>query len=130
MTPERAQEIWDTRASFGEFSLSPEEKAYVNGIKVRLPGHFNWADVLLEIANGKTMGLKPMIGTAVYYYGDEIIDQSPVYLGETVDSYSVSARARQSIELLGHPATDPVHGCNARLHKLGRAQVKFYPLGH
>lgn len=71
-----------------------------------------------------------MIGTAVFSCGDEIIEQVPVYEGEDTSSSSVHARARRSIEMLGMPATDPVHGCNARLIKFGMSSVKFYPRGH
>lgn len=71
-----------------------------------------------------------MIGTAVFTCGDEIIEQTPVYEGELAGSDAVYARTRRSIEVLGMPATDPVHGCNARLIKLQKASVKFYPRGY
>lgn len=128
MTPERAQEIWRTRSPFGEVSAAPDEFAYVRGIWARMPGHTSWVDALLRIANGQAEGIVPMIGTAAFYYGDEIIEQTPVYFGETVTSPSVEARARRGIEMLGMPATDPVHGCNARLRKFSQSRVKFYPL--
>ena len=128
MSPERAQEIWDTRGPFGELSITPEEKAYVNGIWVRMPGHTCFADALLRIARGEVGDQKPMIGSAAFYYGDEIIDQVPVYWGETIEGPEVQLRARRSIEMLGMPANDPVHGCNSRLAKFGNSRSVFYPL--
>lgn len=130
MTPARAQQIWANRAPFGELEMTADERKYVRGIWVRMPGHTCFADALVRIANGQAEGIKPMIGTAVFYNGDEIIVQVPVYEGEDINGSAVGARARRSIEMLGMPATDPVHGCNARLVKFGSASVKFYPLGH
>ena len=128
MTPQRAQEIWDARGPFGELSITPEEKAYVSGIWVRMPGHTCFADALLRIANCEVGDQKPMIGSAAFYYGDELIEQTPVYWGETIEDSSVQARARRSIEMLRMPANDPVHGCNTRLAKFGNSRAVFYPL--
>lgn len=128
MTPQRAQEIWDTRGPFGELSITPEEKAYVSGIWVRMPGHTCFADALLRIARDELGNQKPMIGTAAFYYGDELIEQVPVYLDEQIEDPSVQARARRGIEMLGMPANDPVHGCSTRLAKFGNSRAVFYPL--
>ena len=130
MSPARAQEIWDTRAPFGELSLTDMERSEVKKVWDRMPGHTCFVDALLRIARGQAEERPVMIGTAVFSYGGQIIDQSPVYWGETVDSPAVHARARRAVEMLGMPATDPVHGCNANLAKLGMASVKFYPRGH
>ena len=129
MSPERAQEIWDSRGSFGELSITPEEQAYVNGIWARMPGHTCFADALLRIANGQANDVKPLVGTAVFYHGNEIVEQVPVYLGELLDGPEVGARVRRSIEVLGMPASDPQHGANRRLALLGNSQCRFYPLG-
>ena len=128
MTPQRAQEIWDTRGPFGELSITPEEKAFVSGIWVRMPGHTCFADALLRIARDELGNQKPMIGTAAYYYGDELIEQVPVYLDEQIEDPSVQARARRGIEMLGMPANDPVHGCSTRLAKFGNSRAVLYPL--
>ncbi len=128
MTPQRAQEIWDTRGPFGELSITPEEKAFVSGIWVRMPGHTCFADALLRIARDELGNQKPMIGTAAFYYGDELIEQVPVYLDEQIEDPSVQARARRGIEMLGMPANDPVHGCSTRLAKFGNSRAVFYPL--
>ena len=128
MKPERAQEIWDTRGPFGELSITPEEKAFVSGIWVRMPGHTCFADALLRIARDELGNQKPMIGTAAFYYGDELIEQVPVYLDEQIEDPSVQARARRGIEMLGMPANDPVHGCSTRLAKFGNSRAVFYPL--
>ena len=53
MTPERAREIWDSRSPFGEVQVTPIEKAYINAIWRRMPGHCCWAEALLAIANGQ-----------------------------------------------------------------------------
>ena len=130
MSPERAQQVWDSRSPFGELSLTDAERAAVRSVWKGMPGHTCFADALLRIARGQAIAVKPeMIGTAVFSYGDEIVEQTPVYAGESAGSPEVEARARRSIEMLGMPATDPVHGCNARLHKLHRARVTFYPRG-
>jgi hypothetical protein len=95
-----------------------------------MPGHTCFADALLRIARGEAETQCPvMIGTAVFTCGDEIVEQTPVYEGETAASDAVYARARRSIEMLGKPATDPVYGSIARLIKLQKASVKFYPRG-
>ena len=131
MSPERAQAIWDTRLPFGELSMTDAERLAVRKVWSGMPGHTCFADALLRIAHGEAVAEKPaMVGTAVFTYGDEIIEQVPVYAGETAGSDAVHARAKRSIEVLGMPATDPVHGCNARLRKLALATVKFYPSGH
>ena len=131
MSPERAQAIWDTRLHFGELSMTDAERLAVRKVWSGMPGHTCFADALLRIAHGEAVAEKPaMVGTAVFTYGDEIIEQVPVYAGETAGSDAVHARAKRSIEVLGMPATDPVHGCNARLRKLALATVKFYPSGH
>lgn len=131
MSPERAQSIWDARQPFGELSMTDAERMAVRKVWSGMPGHTCFADALLRIARGEAVAEKPaMVGTAVFTYGDEIIEQVPVYAGETAGSDAVYARAKRSIEVLGMPATDPVHGANARLHKLAIAQVKFYPRGN
>lgn len=131
MSPQRAQEIWDTRLPFGELFMTDPERMAVRKVWSGMPGHTCFADALLRIARGEAVAEKPvMIGTAVFTYGDEIIEQTPVYEGEMAGSDAVYARARRSIEMLGMPATDPVHGRNARLIKLQKASVKVYPRGH
>ena len=132
MTPQRAQEIWDNRLPFGELaSITDAERLAVRKVWNGMPGHTCFADALLRIARGEAVAEKPvMIGTAVFTYGGEIVEQTPVYMGETAGSEAVYARAKRSIEMLGMPATDPVYGANARLQKLPIAQVKFYPSGH
>ena len=131
MSPERAQAIWDARLPFGELSMTDAERLAVRKVWSGMPGHTCFAEALLRIAHGEAVAEKPaMVGTAVFTYGDEIIEQVPVYSGETAGSDAVHARAKRSIEVLGMPATDPVHGCNARLRKLALASVKFYPCGH
>lgn len=131
MSPERAQAIWDARHPFGELSMTDAERMAVRKVWSGMPGNTCFADALLRIARGEAVAEKPaMVGTAVFTYGDEIIEQVPVYAGETAGSDAVYARAKRSIEVLGMPATDPVHGANARLHKLTLATLKFYPCGH
>lgn len=131
MTPQRAQQIWDNRLPFGELSISDAERLAVRKVWNGMPGHTCFADALLRIARGEAIAEKPaMIGTAVFTYGGEIIEQTPVYMGETPGSEAVYARAKRSIEVLGMPATDPVHGMNARLRKMALATLKFYPCGH
>ena len=111
MTPQRAQQIWDNRLPFGELSISDAERLAVRKVWNGMPGHTCFADALLRIARGEAIAEKPaMIGTAVFTYGGEIIEQTPVYMGM--------------------PATDPVHGMNARLRKMALATLKFYPSGH
>jgi hypothetical protein len=131
MTPQRAQQIWDNRLPFGELSVSDAERLAVRKVWDGMPGHTCFADALLRIARGEAIAEKPaMIGTAVFTYGGEIVEQTPVYEGETPGSEAVYMRARRSIEVLGMPATDPVYGCNARGIKLANATLKFYPSGH
>lgn len=131
MSPQRAQEIWDSRLPFGELSMTDAERMAVRKVWTGMPGHTCFADALLRIARGEADAVQPvMIGTAVFTYGDEIIEQTAVYEGEMAGTDAVYARARRSIQMLGMPATDPVHGCNARLIKLQTATVKFYPRGH
>lgn len=129
MTPERAREIWETRGPFGDLKLQPGEREIVQRVWMGMTGNTCFADALLKIANGLVEPTRIRIGTAVFSCGAEILDQSPVYHGETADSPSVRERAIRAIKMLGMPATDPVHGCNARLAKLGNASVKFYPRG-
>jgi hypothetical protein len=131
VSPERAQSIWDARHPFGELSMTDAERMAVRKVWSGMPGHTCFADALLRIAKGEAVAEKPaMVGTAVFTYGDEIIEQVPVYAGETAGCDAVYARAKRSIEVLGMPATDPVHGANARLSKLPQASLKFYPCGH
>ena len=131
MSPERAQSIWDARHPFGELSMTDAERMAVRKVWSGMPGNTCFADALLRIARGEAVAEKPaMVGTAVFTYGDEIIEQVPVYAGETAGSDAVYARAKRSIEVLGMPATDPVHGANARLNKLTLATLKFYSCGH
>lgn len=129
MTPERAQEIWETRGPFGELDLQPGEREVVQRVWMGMTGNTCFADALLKIAFGLTDPTRIRIGTAVFSNGAEILDQSPVYYGETADSLSVRERAIRAITMLGMPATDPVHGCNAKLAKLEHASVEFYPRG-
>lgn len=71
---------------------------------------------------------RPVIGTAVFTLGAMIVDQSPVYAGESVDSESVMERARRSVRMLGissRPDMPPV-SC---LSLLERAEKTFYPRG-
>lgn len=131
MSPERAQIIWDRSLPFGELSMSDAERLAVRSVWSGMPGHTCFADALLRIARGEAVAQRPaMIGTAVFTYGTEIIEQVPVYAGETAGSDAVYARAKRSIEMLGMPATDPVQGANARLRKLTQATLKFYPSGN
>lgn len=131
MTPQRAQSIWDSRLPFGELSMTDAERLSVRKVWSGMPGHTCFVDALLRIARGEAVVEKPvMVGTAVFTCGGEIIEQVPVYSGETAGSETVLARAKRSIELLGMPATDPVHGRNARLVKLAHATLKFYSSGH
>ena len=129
MTPERAQEILESRSPFGEISISAEEKKYVNGIWVRMPGSTSFYDALVRIAKGEAEHVKPMIGSATFYCGERYLTAVPVYLGEDPRGSIVSARARRSIEIVGHPATDPEHGCNALLSMFGNASLSFRELG-
>lgn len=111
--------------------MSDAERLAVRKVWSGMPGHTCFADALLRIARGEAIAEKPaMIGTAVFYYGGEIVAQTPVYEGETPGSQAVYTRARQTVEMLGMPATDPVYGANARGAKLANAKLKFYPLGH
>lgn len=131
MTPERAREIWQTRTAFGGVSCSAQEDAYVREIWRRMPGATCWAEALLAIANDAVPAERPpLIGTVVFSHGDQIIAQVPVYQGESPSDAIVGFRARRSVELLGMPATDPVHGCNRRLAMLGMSNARFYPRGH
>lgn len=129
MSPERAREIWAAKGAFGDLKLEPGEREVVQRVWMGMTGNTCFADALLKIANGLVEPTRTRIGTAVFYHGAEIIEQVPVYEGEDINGSAVGARTRRSIEMLGMPATDPVHGCNARLAKLGRSSVKFYPLG-
>lgn len=130
MSPKRAQAIWDARSPFGELSMTDAERASVKKVWSGMPGYTCFADALLRIASGEVVADEPpMIGTAVFTYGAEIIEQTPVYWGEMAGSEAVYARAKRSIEMLGMPATDPVCGCNARLAKLANATMKFYLSG-
>ena len=87
MSPQRAQEIWDTRLPFGELFMTDPERMAVRKVWSGMPGHTCFADALLRIARGEAVAEKPvMIGTAVFTYGDEIIEQVPVYAGETAGS--------------------------------------------
>ena len=128
MTPERAQEILET-SHFGEVSISAEEKKYVNGVWVRMPGTSCFYDALVRIAKGEAEGIKPMIGSVTFYNGNKTLAIVPVYLGEDPRGSIVSARARRSIETLGYPATDPESGCNVLLAMMGKAQMSFTELG-
>ena len=129
MSPERAQAIWDTRLPFGELSMTDAERLAVREVWSGMPGHTCFADALLRIAHGEAVAEKPaMVGTAVFTYCDEIIEQVPVYWDETIEGPEVQLRARRSIETLGMPANDPVHGCNSRLAKFGNSRAVFYPL--
>ena len=96
MTPERAQEILET-SPFGEVSISAEEKKYVNGVWVRMPGTSCFYDALVRIAKGEAEGIKPMIGSATFYCGERYLTAVPVYLGEDPRGSIVSARARRLI---------------------------------
>ena len=130
MTPERAREIWETRGPFGDLKLQPGEREIVQRVWMGMTGNTCFADALLKIANGLVEPTRIRIGTAVFSSGAEIIEQVPVYEGEDINGSAVGARARRSIEMLGMPATDPVHGANARLNKLTLATLKFYSCGH
>lgn len=129
MSPERARAIWNTRGPFGELQLQPGEREIVQRVWIGMTGNTCFADALLKIANGLIEPTRIRIGTAVFSYGAQILDQSPVYHGESADSPYVRERAIRAIKMLGMPATDPVHGCNAKLAKLERATVTFYPRG-
>lgn len=111
--------------------MSDAERLAVRKVWTGMPGHTCFADALLRIARGEAVAQWPaMIGTSVFTYGDEIIEQVPVYAGETAGSDAVYARAKRSIEMLGMPATDSIHGANVRLHKLTLATLKFYSCGN
>lgn len=130
MSPKRAQAIWDARSPFGELSMTDAERAAVRKVWFGLPGHTCFADALLKIAAGEAIAEESvMIGTAIFTYGAEIIEKTPVYWGEAAGSEAVYARARRAIEMLGMPANDPVYGCNVRLQKLGQSSMKFYLRG-
>lgn len=129
MSPERALAIWDARLPFGTLSMTEGERRAVWRVWKRMPGHTCFADALSRIARGEEQEAAVLIGTAVFCNGPEIIEQTPVYWGESPDSEAVRQRAAHAIEVLGIPATDPVHGSNARLHKLRSATVTFYPRG-
>ena len=109
--------------------MSDAELLAVRKVWSGMPGHTCFADALLRIARGEAVAERPaMIGTAVFTYGDEIIEQVPVYWDETIEGPEVQLRARRSNETLGMPANDPVHGCNSRLAKFGNSRAVFYPL--
>ena len=56
MSPKRAQEIWDARSPFGEFSMTDAEKAEVKKVWfTSMPGHTCFADALLRIASGEVV---------------------------------------------------------------------------
>lgn len=128
MTPERAKAIWDSRGPYGDLQMTADEKAFVTGIWRRMAGHTCFADALLRIAQGETQGLLPLIGTVVFRHGAEIIDQSPVYAGETVDSPSVMDRARRAVAMLGMNSRPDLRGQTLQTLLEG-AEKQFYPLG-
>ena len=130
MTPARAREIWETRGPFCDLKLQPGEREIVQRVWMGMTGNSCFADALLKIANGLVEPTRVRIGTAVFSCGAEILDQSPVYHGETADSLPVRERAIRAIKMLGMPATDSIHGANARLHKLTLATLKFYSCGN
>lgn len=126
----QAKEIWDERCPFGELAMSNEEREEVKRVWSQMPGNTCFVDALFWIICGEDQLVPILVGTAVFLYGGEIIEQTPVYWGETADSIAVRSRAERSITMLGMPATDPVTGCNMRLMKMKEARVAFYPRGN
>ncbi len=124
MTPERAKELLDSRSAFETLTTQAERRDVLQ-VWRRMPGS-TLPDVLLAIANG--IAPRKMIGTLVHMHPDMIIDQSPVYEGETINSPSVLERVYRSIMLLGMPATAP-DGYHAKMARLPYSDRRFFPLG-
>lgn len=125
MSPNRAQSILNSTLN-GSLSMTDAERAAVQKV---LMHHQNssYLNVLLKIAEGEIVVKDAQtVGIAVFSYGPEIIEQTPVYMGEAAGSEAVYARAVRHIETLAMPANDPVQGCNAKLQKLQRATMKFH----
>ncbi len=59
-----------------------------------------------------------VIGTAVFYYGEEIITQTPVYEGEAFSDLAVYQRAYKGLEMLDQD----------KLSYIRNSKPKFYPL--
>ena len=124
MTPNRAQSILNSSLN-GSLSMTDAERASVQKAQVYNPNS-NFLNVLLKIAEGEIVAEDvQMVGIAVFCYGTEIIEQTPVYMGEHAGSEAVYARAVRHIETLAMPANDPVQG-NDKLQKLQRATMKFH----
>ena len=125
MTPNRAQSILNSSLN-GSLSMTDAERASVQKAQVYNPNS-NFLNVLLKIAEGEIVAEDvQMVGIAVFCYGTEIIEQTPVYMGEHAGSEAVYARAVRHIETLAMPANDPVQGSDAKLQKLQRATMKFH----
>ena len=124
MTPNRAQSILNSSLN-GSLSMTDAERASVQKAQVYNPNS-NFLNVLLKIAEGEIVAEDvQMVGIAVFCYGTEIIEQTPVYMGEHAGSEAVYARAVRHIETLAMPANEPVQG-NDKLQKLQRATMKFH----
>ena len=121
MSPNRAQSILNTCLD-GQLSMTDAERASVQ--KAQVYNQSSFLNVLLKIAEGEIVAEEAqMVGIAVFSYGPEIIEQTPVYMGEHAVSEAVYARAVRHIET--QPANDPVQG-NDKLQKLQRATMKFH----
>lgn len=80
-------------------------------------------DALLCIANGQA-GPDALIGTAAFVCEDGwVIEQTPVFRGETIESPSVIDRARSHLRQIGQDLN-----FNERLVMFETATAKFYPL--
>lgn len=122
MTPARAQEIWQNRSPFGEVDITPEEKSYVKSIWQCLVCGYCWMVALHWIANGQA-GPDALIGSAVFTCQEGwVIEQTPVFRGESIDSPSVIDRARRHLHEIGQDLV-----CNERLVLFETSTAKFYP---
>ena len=123
MSPNRAQSILNASIN-GSLTMTDAEQATVQRV---LMYHHNssYLNILLRVAEGEIVAEDAqMVGVAVFSYGPEIIEQTPVYMGEAAGSEAVYARAVRHVEL-EMPANDQDQGC-AKLQKLQRATMKFH----
>ena len=124
MSPNRAQSILNSSLN-GSLSMTDAEQATVQRV---LMYHHNssYLNILLRVAEGEIVAEDAqMVGVAVFSYGPEIIEETPVYMGEAAGSEAVYARAVRHLETLAMPANDQAQGCS-KLQKLQRATMKFH----
>lgn len=69
------------------------------------------------------------VGTVLFRYGERIVQQVPLYIGESPDGIEVFERAKRHIEIVGSSDFDTGSRYSA-LSVLPFSDRRFYPKGH